>query len=126
MGVELEEQSPQPPFKVEIAVEDVGGPSAGLMFALGIYDRLTPGDLTGGRIIAGTGTIDDEGLVGPIGGIQQKLLGAREHGAEWFLTPAGNWDDAQRAVPDGLKLVRVESLKQALDALRAISAGRRP
>src|SRR5207249_215834 len=103
-GVGLNELDPKPPFPVTIALDDVGGPSAGLMFALGIYDRLTAGDLTGGQIVAGTGTIDDDGSVGPIGGIQQKLVAAREHGARYFLTPTGNYDEARGAIPSGLKL----------------------
>jgi PDZ domain-containing protein len=126
LGVGLGERDPHPPFKVTIALNDVGGPSAGLMFALGIYDRLTPGDLTGGHIVAGTGSIDDDGAVGPIGGIQQKLIAAREHGAVYFLTPAGNYDDARRAVPRGLRLVRVATMRDALNALKAIATGGRP
>ncbi len=126
IGVGLAERDPHPPFPVTIALQDVGGPSAGLMFALGIYDRLTPGDLTGGKIIAGTGSIDDDGSVGPIGGIQQKLVAARAHGAAYFLTPAGNWDEARRAVPKGLHVVRIATLEEALAAVRAIAAGRDP
>jgi PDZ domain-containing protein len=70
------------PFTVQIRLSDVGGPSAGLMFALGIVDLLTPGTLTGGKTVAGTGTITAEGAVGPIGGIQQKVLGARASGSD--------------------------------------------
>jgi PDZ domain-containing protein len=76
------------PFTIDIKLADVGGPSAGLMFALGIYDKLTPGSLTGGTFVAGTGTIDDNGKVGPIGGIEMKTVGARDKGARFFLTPA--------------------------------------
>jgi Lon-like protease len=108
------------PFTVEIQIEDVGGPSAGLMFALGIYDKLTPGELTGGELIAGTGEIDADGEVGPIGGIQQKLVAARDEGASVFLTPAGNCAEAVGAVPDGLRLVRVETLDDAVQALDRI------
>ena len=77
------------PFEVKINVGDVGGPSAGMMFSLGIVDKLTPGSMTGGKSIAGTGTITAEGDVGPIGGIQQKMVGARKSGATVFLTPVG-------------------------------------
>ena len=126
LGVGLEERNQKPPFPVTIALDDVGGPSAGLMFALGIYDRLTPGDLTGGLVIAGTGTIDDDGTVGAIGGIQQKLVAAKRHGAKWFLTPAGNFEDANAARPDGLNLVRIATLRDAIDALAAIAEGRAP
>jgi PDZ domain-containing protein len=105
------------PFTVHISLSDVGGPSAGLMFALGIVDKLTPGQLTGGRIIAGTGTIDQTGKVGPIGGIQQKILGARGSGASVFLVPSGNCADAKRMAPKGLSLVKVDTLSGALTAL---------
>jgi len=126
IGVGLVETGQRPPFTVTIALNDVGGPSAGLMFALGIYDRLTRGDLTGGQVIAGTGSIDDDGQVGAIGGIQQKLVAAKEHGARFFLTPDGNFDDASAAKPDGLTLVRVRTLREAIEAVRAIAAGRTP
>ncbi|MBL7500757.1 PDZ domain-containing protein [Frankia sp. CNm7] len=105
------------PFTVQIRISDVGGPSAGLMFALGIVDLLTPGQLTGGRTIAGTGTIDNAGKVGPIGGIQQKILGARGSGATVFLVPAANCADAKRMASDELTLVKVDNLHGALDAL---------
>ena len=108
------------PFTVEIQIEDVGGPSAGLMFALGIYDKLTPDALTGGELIAGTGEIDADGEIGPIGGIQQKLVAARDEGATVFLTPADNCAEAVGAVPDGLRLVRVETLDDAVQALEGI------
>ena len=126
LGVELTESERHKPFPITIAVDDVGGPSAGLMFALGIYDRLTDGDLTAGKVIAGTGTIDDDGVVGAIGGIQQKLAAAKDYGAHWFLTPAGNYDAAVRAKPEGLTLVRVATLDEALAAVREIAAGRTP
>src|SRR5690606_27735006 len=110
-------------FSIDIKLADVGGPSAGLMFALGIYDKLTPGSLTGGRFVAGTGTIDDNGKVGPIGGIQMKTVGARDKGAEFFLTPADNCATAVKDVPDGLTLVEVKTLEDALGALEDIRAG---
>jgi PDZ domain-containing protein len=111
------------PFTVDIKLADVGGPSAGLMFALGIYDKLTPGSLTGGRFVAGTGTIDDDGKVGPIGGIEMKTVGAREKGAEYFLTPADNCASAAKDTPDGLTLVKVDTIDDALDALKDIRSG---
>ena len=95
------------PFSVEVTVDpDIGGPSAGLMFSLAIYDTLTPGSLTGDDVVAGTGTIDVDGTVGPIGGIQQKIVGAREAGAELFLVPADNCEDAQGARNGDMRLVR--------------------
>lgn len=113
------------PFSVEISLADVGGPSAGLMFALGIVDKLTPGSLTGGKHIAGTGTIDDAGKVGPIGGITQKMLGAREAGATVFLAPPGDCAEARRTKPEGLRLVKAKSLAAAVRALDLIREGRR-
>jgi PDZ domain-containing protein len=103
--------------------EDVGGPSAGLAFSLGIVDRLTPGSLTGGRTVASTGTINGFGTVGPIGGIQQKIYGALDVGATVFLAPAGDCADAKQVAPDSLTLVKVDTLKTALDALSAIRSG---
>ncbi|AKT51406.1 YlbL family protein [Arsenicicoccus sp. oral taxon 190] len=111
------------PVKVTIDAGDVGGPSAGLMFSLGVYDRLTPGELTGGQRIAGTGTMAPDGTVGPIGGIQQKLVGARSAGAQWFLAPAGNCSEVTGHVPDGLRVVRVQSFQQALKDVEQIAAG---
>ncbi len=109
------------PFEVDIALENVGGPSAGLMFALGIYDKLTPGSLTGGAHVAGTGTIDDQGKVGAIGGITQKMIGAKEAGASVFLVPAGNCDEAEETAPDDLRIVKATGLPgvvESLDKLR--------
>ncbi|MEV6952334.1 PDZ domain-containing protein [Streptomyces sp. NPDC051183] len=111
------------PFTIDIKLADVGGPSAGLMFALGIVDKLTPEDLTGGKFIAGTGTIDDTGKVGPIGGIQMKTIGARQAGARYFLTPAENCAAASGDVPDGLTLVKVSTIDDAVKALQKISKG---
>lgn len=111
------------PFTVDINLADVGGPSAGLMFALGIVDKLTPGSLTGGKFIAGTGTIDDSGTVGPIGGIGMKLVGARNAGARFFLTPDQNCASAAEDIPAGLTLVKVKTLADARESLEKISAG---
>ncbi len=112
------------PFKVTINIGDVGGPSAGLMFALGIIDKLTPSDLTGGKFIAGTGEIEVGGKVDPIGGIQQKMAAARAAGATVFLTPAANCPDTAGAVPAGLRLVKVGTLRGALAALVALKQGK--
>jgi PDZ domain-containing protein len=110
------------PFTVKISVGDIGGPSAGLMFSLGIYDLLTPGTLTGGKFIAGTGTITTEGQVGSIGGIHQKMIAARRAGAILFLVPPGNCAEAKAAAPGGLKLVKAETLDSALKSLDAYRA----
>ncbi len=109
------------PFSVTIDVGDIGGPSAGLMFALGLIDKITPDNLTGGRFIAGTGEIEANGTVDPIGGIQQKMAGARAAGATIFLTPAANCPDTAGAVPAGMRLVKVSSLAGAVAALGALN-----
>ena len=112
------------PATVTINAGDVGGPSAGLMFALGIYDKLTPGPLTNGRDIAGTGTIDEEGGVGPIGGIRQKMAGARSGGSEYFLAPVENCPEVVDNVPSGLEVFAVSSFKDARNAVEGIASGR--
>jgi PDZ domain-containing protein len=122
VGVELNEQTDYP-VKITISLGDIGGPSAGLMFALGIIDKLEPGSLTQGRFIAGTGTIDNDGVVGPIGGIQEKLIGARSRGATVFLVPAANCAEALSSPPAGLRLIRVESLRGALGELSKLQSG---
>jgi PDZ domain-containing protein len=112
------------PVDVKINAGDVGGPSAGTMFALGVYDKLTPGALTGGQNIAGTGTIDVTGTVGPIGGIRQKLAGARAGGAQWFLAPSADCNEVVGHVPDGLRVVKIATFDQARSSVEAIAAGR--
>ncbi|MFC7219793.1 PDZ domain-containing protein [Streptomyces polyrhachis] len=111
------------PFEIDIKLADVGGPSAGLMFSLGIVDKLTKGSLTGGKFVAGTGTIDDGGHVGPIGGVGLKTIGARQQGAEFFLTPKENCATAAADPPEGLTLVEVATIDDALDALTDIREG---
>ena len=111
------------PFDVTISLEQVGGPSAGLMFALGIVDTVTPGDLTGGKHVAGTGTITPDGAIGPIGGISQKMHGARSGGATLFLAPAANCEDVVGHIPDGLQVVRVEKLADARQAVELSASG---
>ncbi|WQB71821.1 site-2 protease family protein [Microbacterium invictum] len=111
------------PIDVEIQLNNVGGPSAGMMFALGIVDLLSPGDLTGGEDVAGTGTITADGVVGPIGGIRQKMWGAVGAGAEWFLAPQANCDEVVGHVPDGLRVFAVEDLDDALTAVETVAEG---
>jgi PDZ domain-containing protein len=113
-------------FDIIISLADIGGPSAGLMFALAIVDKLTPGALTGNTFIAGTGEIGPDGQVGPIGGIPLKMIRAREAGASVFLVPAGNCAEAVARVPEGLRLVRVGTLAEAVHALDDVSAARLP
>jgi Lon-like protease len=111
------------PFQVKINVGAIGGPSAGLMFALGIVDKLSPANIAHGRFIAGTGEIAADGTVSPIGGIQQKMAGARAAGATIFLTPAANCPDTHGAVPSGLRLVKVSTLAGAVNDLKTLTAG---
>jgi PDZ domain-containing protein len=111
------------PFQVKIELDDVGGPSAGMMFALGIIEVLTPEEITGGKNIAGTGTIDDDGTVGKIGGIQMKILGAKKSGATVFLVPADNCREAMANPPKGIQLVKVSTLADAVNALTALRTG---
>lgn len=106
--------------KIEMHVDDIGGPSAGMMYALGVINKLTPQDETGGKTIAGTGTIDKKGQVGKIGGIQLKMLAAKRDGATYFLAPASNCDEVVGHVPNGLRDVKVSTLEEAYRALVAI------
>jgi len=93
------------------------------MFALGIIDTLTEGELNGGENVAGTGTIEADGTVGPIGGIRQKLYGARDAGAEYFLAPSSNCDEVTGHVPDGLTVISTSTLEESLAALDVIADG---
>ncbi|KAA1422599.1 PDZ domain-containing protein [Mumia zhuanghuii] len=132
------EKSPDDPTKARIGVslgsdvelpfpisnnlgESIGGPSAGLVFALSLYDMLTPGALTDGKTIAGTGSIDAAGTVGPIGGVQQKLAGAADAGATVFMVPDGNCEEAAASDDFGMRLVRVATLDDAINALEKLS-----
>ncbi len=114
------------PFDVEIRVDEVGGPSAGLMLTLGILDLVGDDDLTGGDPIFGTGTIDNEGVVGPIGGIRLKMIAADDLDAEVFLVPEANCAEALLQVPEGLVLASVATLDEALRALADVRAGQAP
>ena len=115
---------PDVPFDITISLADVGGPSAGLMFALAIVDKLTPGELNGGDFVAGTGEIDSDGNVGPIGGIPFKMAAARDAGATVFLVPQDNCLEARQRAPAGLRLVKVDTLADAVTSLEALNAGR--
>ncbi|MCA1305843.1 ATP-dependent serine peptidase containing a PDZ domain protein [Microbacterium esteraromaticum] len=111
------------PVDVHLQLDNVGGPSAGMMFALGIIDTMTPGNLNGGENVAGTGTIDATGTVGPIGGIRQKMHGARDGGAAVFLAPASNCDEVVGHVPAGLDVYSTDSLEQSLEILEVVAEG---
>ncbi|RDG37592.1 S16 family serine protease [Streptomyces corynorhini] len=109
---------------VSLHLADVGGPSAGLLFALGIVDKLdgdgAGGDLTGGRTIAGTGTISDAGEVGAVGGVSLKTQAAGRDGATVFLVPKAECADARSELPKGMRLIPVTTLKGAVTALKAL------
>jgi len=111
------------PVDITIDAGRIGGPSAGTMFALGIIDLLTPQDEANGQVVAGTGTIDVTGEVGPIGGIRQKLAGAHRDGAAWFLAPESNCDEVVGHVPDGLRVVAISTLHEAYEDVVAIGKG---
>jgi Lon-like protease len=123
VGIVLRELFDDLPVDVSIDTEGIGGPSAGLIFALSIIDKLTKEDLTGGRRIAGTGEILLDGRVGRIGGITEKLVAARRQGATVFLVPEGNCAEARQSAPAGLRLVRVATLRDALAFLRLPTGG---
>lgn len=125
LGIGLADQ-PDVDFDITISLADVGGPSAGLMFALSIVDKLTPGPLAGDAFIAGTGDIQPGGEVDPIGGIRFKMLRAHEVGASVFLVPAANCVEAVAQAPQGLRLVRVATLTEAVHALDELRAGNDP
>ncbi len=106
------------PFEVNVDIgEGIGGPSAGLLFSLGIYDTLTPGSLTDGKVVAGTGTIDPDGNVGPIGGIQQKIAAAREDNAKIFLVPPDNCAEALGGARGDMELVKATTLDDAIQSI---------
>ncbi|HSE69112.1 MAG TPA: PDZ domain-containing protein [Nocardioidaceae bacterium] len=113
------------PFDVSVNIEDdIGGPSAGLIFSLAVFDTLTPGALTDGAAVAGTGTIEADGSVGPIGGIQQKIVAAADSGAELFLVPPDNCGAALAAPVDEeeITLVRADTMHSAVESLEAYAA----
>lgn len=111
---------PNFPFQVRISSGDIGGPSAGLLWALGVTEVLTPDDLTAGRTVAGTGTVDLDGRVGPIGGVRLKIVAAEEAGAELFLVPRGNFEEA-RGAGEEIELVPVSTVSDAVGALGGAS-----
>ncbi len=118
--------APWAPFTIDFNLANIGGPSAGLMFSLAVIDKLTTGDVNGGKFVAGTGSIGSDGKVGPVGGITHKMTAAQEAGATVFLVPADNCDEARTMREDTMELVRVEQLPQAVDALKTLASGGKP
>ena len=118
--------APWAPFTVDFNLANIGGPSAGLMFSLAVVDKLSTGDLNGGRFVAGTGSIGVDGAVGPIGGIVHKMASAQEAGATVFLVPAENCDEARTVALETMELIKVETLPQTIDALKTLNTGGRP
>ncbi|WP_449278637.1 YlbL family protein [Leucobacter sp. GX24907] len=114
------------PFEMEMSVEDIGGPSAGTTFALAIYDMLTAEDLTGGLDISGTGTIDEQGKVGAIGGLPQKIWGASTAGSDLFFMPLDNCGDVPDRLPKDLRIVPVGTLGDAISAIELAVDGGEP
>ncbi len=118
--------APWAPFTIDFNLANIGGPSAGLMFSLAVVDKLSTGDVNGGKFVAGTGSIGVDGTVGPIGGITHKMVSAQEAGATVFLVPAENCDEARTAPVENMELIKVETLPQAIDALETLNTGGRP
>lgn len=122
MGIYVEPHFDMP-IDVDVQIDKVGGPSAGLMFSLAIMDKLTEADELGGALVAGTGAISADGDVEPIGGIRMKMHGAREAGADWFLAPVENCDEVVGNIPDGLSVFAVDDIDDGYAAIEAIGAG---
>ncbi|SDQ36986.1 YlbL family protein [Leucobacter chromiiresistens] len=114
------------PSEVDISLDDIGGPSAGMVFSLAMYDRLTPGELLGGMTVSGTGTMSDGGEVGPIGGLEQKMWAASRAGSDLFLMPLGNCADLPEHVPGEMPVAPVATLDEAIDAVETAAAGGTP
>jgi PDZ domain-containing protein len=125
LGVAVQD-APWAPFSIDFNLANIGGPSAGLMFSLAVVDKLTTGDLNGGKFVAGTGSIGADGTVGPIGGITHKMSSAQDAGATVFLVPADNCDEAKTFRGNTMELVKAENLKQTVDALKALTSGGKP
>ncbi|BAR07135.1 peptidase S16, lon domain-containing protein [Scardovia inopinata] len=110
--------------RISMNVDNIGGPSAGMMYTLGAIDKMTAANETGGKTIAGTGTMEKDGKIGPIGGIRLKMVGAVRDGAQWFIAPRSNCNEVVGNIPAGLHVVAVSNLDQAYKALVVIGSGR--
>lgn len=111
------------PVQIDVKLSEVGGPSGGMIFALGIYDLMTPGYLLGGEHIAGTGTIDPDGTVGPIGGIEQKIWAAKSAGAKFFFSPSDNCENLVGRTPEGIQVLKIRNFDDAVLAAEVIGQG---
>ncbi|WP_254908844.1 PDZ domain-containing protein [Leucobacter sp. 7(1)] len=112
------------PIEVDISLSEIGGPSAGMIFALAIIDQLTPGAMLGDLTVSGTGTVTDAGIVGPIGGLEQKLWAAARAESDLFLMPVGNCGDLPKRLPSGIDVAPVETLEEAMGVIEDAAAGK--
>ena len=110
------------PFEVDIKTGNVGGPSAGLMMALNVYNNLIPEDITNSLVIAGTGTIEIDGSVGPVGGIKQKVIAAKRAGAELILVPTANFEEASPMATQSTAIIAIDSFEEALKVISEYSS----
>ena len=110
------------PFEIDIKTGNVGGPSAGLMMALNVYNNLVPNDITNSLVIAGTGTIEIDGSVGPVGGVKQKVIAAKRAGAELILVPTANFEEAKPLATDSTNIVAIDSFEEALQVISEYSS----
>ena len=110
------------PFEVDIKTGNVGGPSAGLMMALNVYNNLIPEDITNSLVVAGTGTIEIDGSVGPVGGIKQKVIAAKRAGAELILVPNANFEEALPMATESTAIVAIDSFEEALKVISEYSS----
>lgn len=125
LGIAVQD-APFAPFTIDFNLANIGGPSAGLVFSLAAVDKLTTGDINGGKFVAGTGSITADGIVGPIGGIDHKMATAADAGATVFLVPKENCDLARTAARDTMTLIKAENLTQTIEALKTLTAGGQP
>lgn len=111
------------PYEVELQLGDIGGPSAGMMFALAVYEKLTPGSFVSDLVVSGSGTVDSQGNIGRIGSLHQKLWGAAEVDTELFLMSVANCPDLPSSIPGDFVLAPVATLSEAIDAIERVAAG---
>ena len=125
LGIAVQD-APFAPFTIDFNLANIGGPSAGLVFSLAAVDKLTTGEINGGKFVAGTGSITPDGAVGPIGGISHKMVTAQQAGATVFLVPADNCDEARTVRGNTMELIKAETLQQTIEALETLTSGGKP